>query len=142
MFWKEEKHKQNDQSGIVHPFGKSTKKLNDIGFHATNTSRMTRIRKIHPFGKPTKNREWYGFPCTKNIFRLSESKHRLSESIHRGAENPPDICLAKIYYFRKYMYNSLKIPWQKFLGVLCQNSQSLSQQKITRFSLDGKCFGK
>ena len=28
MFWKVDKHKQNDQSGIVHPFGKSTKKTN------------------------------------------------------------------------------------------------------------------
>ena len=26
MFWKVDKHKRNDQSGIIHSFGKSTKK--------------------------------------------------------------------------------------------------------------------
>ena len=32
MFWKVDKHKWNDQNGIIHPFGKSTKKKNDMDF--------------------------------------------------------------------------------------------------------------
>ena len=57
-FWKVDKHKRNDQSGIIHSFGKSKKNW-------TNTRRTTSLRKIHPFERSTKRENNTDFPTPK-----------------------------------------------------------------------------
>ena len=57
MFWKVDKHKRNDKNGIIHPFGKSTKKQrNDMDFPKPkifHDSRKVYIDKHKHFGKQT-----------------------------------------------------------------------------------------
>ena len=65
MFWKVDKHKRNDQRGIIHPFGKSTKKLNK---HKQNDQ----FKKNTSIWKATKKREYdTDFPAPK-IFSNSQ----------------------------------------------------------------------
>ena len=81
MFWKEDKHKQNDQSGIVHPFGKSRRKSNkhkqndqnkkNTSFWKANNNKKGNDtdfpeRKLHIKVEVKAdrkwNRKWNGFP--------------------------------------------------------------------------------